>query len=153
MRIRPDHYYSDVEVARPAQLAADTELSATLEVTNDHLNWTALGRINFPAPLPAAISNYAYYRIRVDERLPFMVTITVTPAAAAQLVVADVIKTQSTQITRDIDGNVSKITKVGGREIDITRDVDGNVEELTDGTRTWTVGRDVDGNVEEVTVV
>ena len=121
------------------------------------MNWESVADNRFlpkgvAISIPPALTRFAQFRLAIEPE-PRQRVFTATPVAAPDLVVADVVKTRSTQITRDIDGNVSKITKVGGRAIDITRDVDGNVEELADGTRTWTVGRDVDGNVEEVTVV
>ena len=156
MQIHPDQRISEAQLTAASQLTADIDIVGTVQGSNNGSFFDNVSPIFLPAnhatPLPHAILNYAYFRIATPESVPFMRNITVS-AAGEDLVVPDLIKTRSTTIERDEDGNITKITKVGGREIDITRDVDGNVEELTDGTRTWTVGRDVDGNVEEVTVV
>ena len=50
-------------------------------------------------------------------------------------------------ITRDGDGNLTKVELTGGRTIDVTRDIHGFIEEVTDGVRTWTFTRDGDNRI------
>lgn len=50
-------------------------------------------------------------------------------------------------ITRDGDGNLTKVELTAGRTIDVTRDIHGFIEEVTDGVRTWTFTRDVDNRI------
>jgi hypothetical protein len=159
MRIHPDRRISESRaVTASVQLTADIDIVGALQVSNNDTYFENLASIYLPkdvaTPLPAAVLNYKYYRIATNVPVPFMRNIIIAAVAAADedLVVPDLIKTRSTAIERDEDGNIAKIIKDGGREITINRDEDGNIEEINDETRTWTVGRDEGGNIEEVVV-
>lgn len=158
MRIHPNNYESTVEESRATTLTADHEILATLECSNDQLNWVPGPTILLPAdlatPLPRVALNFTHFRLRINNIIPQMVNIQlgVTEPEGDDLVVTDIIKTRSATIERDESGNISKVVKAGGREIEITRDEDGNVTELGDGARTWSINRDEDGEIDEVAV-
>ena len=158
MRIHPNNYESTVEESRATTLTASHEILATLECSNDQLYWLPGPIMLLPAdqatPLPRVALNFTYFRLRINNNIPQMVNIQlgVTEPEGEDLVVTDIIKTRSTTLERDESGNISKIVKAGGREIEITRDEDSNVAELNDGARTWSINRDEDGNIDEVAI-
>jgi hypothetical protein len=54
----------------------------------------------------------------------------------------DVSLDSSGTITRDENGRISTITRVGGRTLTITRDGNNRISSIADGTKTWTIARD-----------
>ncbi len=167
MKIHPDHIRSDVEtVDDSAQitLSANQELHPVVEVSHDGLTWQAPTRRmvlpeNVATPVPKQILDFKYFRLRLATGIPALVSITVVKTAATagldvtkDLRIPDVIRTRPTEIERDEAGDITKVTRTGGREINVTRDEGGHLESWADEENTWTVERNESDDITGVTV-
>jgi len=59
----------------------------------------------------------------------------------------DFIKTRSGTITRDVNGRIQSINKIGGRTITLSRDGNNNITSATDGKYTYSYVRDINNKI------
>ena len=153
-----ERYSTPATVSPGATIKATVDAVIEFQGSANGLYWQSVHGTrslvaNVGLPIPRTLHNYAKFRIVADPQpIHREFTLSATAATDEDLVVPDVIKTRSTTVERDEAGQIKKVKKTGGREIDITRDEAGKVASLADGKRTWTVARDEADKIQGVTV-